>query len=194
MSAVSNLKITLYGALCIHNPDQMADFGLSSLCSLCASAGYDGPFLILAGDNIWGFKMTGILRLFYAMSLNLFLFLCLPTGRSQVNPGWTSQKIWNRLNQGEHSACVRVCEGDTDSFTDSDKPRRHIFILFLEWYLYSTYRFLFLTSGNSTRRHCSGISRPFLFNCLNWIRIWKKGLLLKFFCFNFRNMYLNNGW
>lgn len=65
------------------------------------------------------------------MSLNLFLFLCLPTGRSQVNPGWTSQKVWNWLKQGEHSECVFVSlwgwyvgvVAAGDSFTDSDKPR-----------------------------------------------------------------------
>lgn len=60
MSAESNLEITLYIAPCIYNPDQMAGFALSSLCSLCSSAGYDGTILIPAGDNIGGFKMTGI--------------------------------------------------------------------------------------------------------------------------------------
>ncbi len=65
-------------------------------------------FLILKGDNIRGFKMTGILACF-TQCLSISPSTSLSIGWSQVNLGRTSQKIWNRLKQGEHPTRVCVC-------------------------------------------------------------------------------------
>uniref|UniRef100_A0A3Q3JGI7 Sodium/potassium-transporting ATPase subunit alpha n=1 Tax=Monopterus albus TaxID=43700 RepID=A0A3Q3JGI7_MONAL len=65
----------------------MAGCASSSLCSLCPSAGHDRTFLILKGDNICGFKITGILAwLLHNLSLSFSKEILARDGPNALTP------------------------------------------------------------------------------------------------------------
>lgn len=111
----TNLKITLYGPACICNPRQTAEFA----CSSFTSGGHDGTVFKSSKEIISaGLEGRGFLICF-TQSLTI-LSLSLSTGWSQANPGWTSPKVWNRPQQGEHASfacCLSVRCYQSDSYS-----------------------------------------------------------------------------